>query len=131
MRKAAARFFWALANHPTDPGRHLSVEHSRLTRVVTMETEISQFLLLAIFYVVATAIADWENGEEIAMMTIDVQPESFWSESCICKHRGPEENDQLVEDPDENQFAKGQSCRDLRVSSSTAELRDSAHGADR
>ena len=39
--------------------RHLSVQHFGRTRVVTMENEISQSLLLAIFCLVAVVIADW------------------------------------------------------------------------
>ena len=38
-----------------------------------------------------------------------------WSESCIYKQRAPEMND-FIEHRNEDQFAKGQSYRDLRVS---------------
>jgi hypothetical protein len=55
-------------------------------------------------------------------MTIDLQgPQIFWSESCICKHRGST-NEQHREDHGENEFAKRQRSRDLRASSDAAEL---------
>jgi hypothetical protein len=49
-----------LTGSPKGPrNRHLSVEHSRRTKMVIMVNEISRSLLLAIFCVVLIVIANW------------------------------------------------------------------------
>jgi hypothetical protein len=76
MRKAAARFFWALANHPTDPRRpkrrafstNKGGHHKNRNQPVLVTRNILR---------AGDSHRGLGEGEEIAMMTIDVQPENF------------------------------------------------------